>query len=140
MKEHQPIEVKLPRLWRMVGVLFAVILVVSHLAVLWLSIFPERPMSNEYLFGGLSGMVLVVPTCLFLLPCFIGQYPSWMVRLFGRQYLEQLVEQCRIHFGDNRIGRVELRSPLSWINDHRLVWLLIIGGGFILGLVKSLEG
>jgi hypothetical protein len=140
MEKDQRIEVRLSRLWQTVGALFAICLVVSHLAVLWLSIFPEQPMSHEYLLAGLSGMVLVVPTCLFLFPCFIGHYPSWVVRLFGRKFLEQLVEQCQIHLGDSRIGRGELRSPLSWLNDHRLVWLLIIGGGFVLGLVKSLKG
>jgi hypothetical protein len=139
MKKHQSIVVKIPRPWRIVGVLFAIFLVASHLAVLWLSIFPERPMSQDYLWGSLFGMLLVVPTCLFLLPCFIGQYPSWMVRLFGRPYLEQFVEQCRLHFGESRIDRGELRTPLSWFNDHRVVWLLIIGGCFILGLVKSLQ-
>ena len=138
MNKILPIKVEMPMRWRLAGCLFILVSAVSLFTIVCLLLIPDHPMARENWEMVFFGLVCLLPTSVFLLPCFIGHYPRWVVFIFGQPYLQQLVDQCRTNLSGLRVEKARLTSPMSWFNDQRVVWIAILGGLFLFGLLKTL--
>ena len=137
MQNVKPIKVKIPKLWRIAGQIFIVGGAIILFVVIALTIFPSNPLPLQDLWVALLGLVAISFTAIFLLPCFIQRYPSWVVKIFGREYLEEFISKAQAHLGENRIYSARWPSPFSWLKDQRIQWLIIICAAFCIGLYKA---
>lgn len=138
-KKSSAIEIAVPKPWKWVCLLFIATSFIVNAVVVYLTVFTTNPMSRDDLLVALFGLGITTLATLFAMPCFIGRYPSWFVSLVGRPYLEQFIQQCGQYLGKNRAVKGNLTDPSSWWADHRMVWIALILGFLVLGLIGGLR-
>lgn len=139
MKEVAAMPVNVPKPWRIAGrvvvVLFAVLC--GFFGYVWF-IADRTPPSSD-LPMTLFSLLNFLAGALLLIPCFVGYYPGWMVRIVGRERLQKMVDQCRDMYGPQRVSKATAKSPESWFTDMRVIGLLMVLGLCLAGLMLSIR-
>ena len=131
-----PIHVPVPTRWRLVGSTFTILCVIAVGGALHF-LFGSQYQDDFTKFICVVHILLTPLLIALLMPCFIQRYPAWIVRIFGREWLLRLIDDCRRHLGAQREIQAVTRHPSSWIRDQRWLWLLIVGAAIVLGVVNA---
>jgi hypothetical protein len=137
MKDHFPIEVIIPQPWRTIGRLFVFVAFLTVIGYFWrLFIYPEPP--DDEMAGVAYFSFFVTPFLFaYTMPLFLNRYPSWFVRLVGREYVNRLIADSKRHLGQNRKIKAQLLRPKNWFNDKIFFWLAMIIGAGLLGILRG---
>ena len=134
MKNDISIKVNVPQPWRLIGRIFIITAIIIGLIAIWFTFFSNETIEDMVLINTIVMIVAILYTFPFFLPVFIGRYPSWVVRLFGAKFLLKMIGDFETLLSDKRLNRATVANPYSWLSDHRVAWLLILGALVMLGI------
>ncbi|MFN5993233.1 MAG: hypothetical protein ACK45Y_03960, partial [Betaproteobacteria bacterium] len=78
-------------------------------------------------------------TKLFMIPpFFFVKDPSWMVRLIGERYFQNLLAAVQRLMREERLQTATLKSPFSWFDDGKVVLPLLLILAALLGVLAAL--
>jgi len=130
------IHVPVPTRWRIIGLVFTIVCLIALGGALHF-LFGSQYQDGFTKFICVLHILLTPVLIALVMPCFIQRYPAWVVRIFGREWLLRLIDECHRHLGAHREQQAVARDPGSWIRDQRWLWLLIVGAAIVLGVVNA---
>ena len=133
MKNIEPMYVSVPDSWKFFArccVIFSIFILLVQLA---LCIFPKEPIPSENISMSFLGLAAIGFLQLYMMPCWINRYPSWVVFLLGRNNLELFISKCHLYFGFD--GEVNFSQNFRNIYLFILALTLIFIGGFFANLL-----
>jgi hypothetical protein len=138
MSDFKPIPVKIPQPWLWLGRIFVFFCICGSGLLIWQLIFVAGPLGDVFLINSAINFFVTPIAIIFFIPFFIGHYPVWVVRLFGEKWLNKLINDCAQLIGAKRENKAFLFVPTSWFADQRLIWLTILIGAAVLGVLHAL--
>jgi hypothetical protein len=138
MNEIESINVKISFFWRVVGCtfIFATFVLMTVVAYIWL--IAERKPPIDSLPMTIFTQINLILCDFLLLPCIIGCYPRWIVKVVGEKKLLWWIDRCRSEFSAHLSMKINWRSPSDFFMNPRVMWWMIVFGAFVLGLLMSI--
>jgi hypothetical protein len=127
-----------PQPYRLIGQACLTVEMLTFFLIMPLDMF-RNPYNKDEIFLAAIGYVCVVFSMLFMIPpFFFGKYPSWMVRLIGERYINNLLADVQRLMGEERLQKATLKSPFSWFDDGKVVLPLLLILAALLGVLAAL--
>jgi hypothetical protein len=137
MKKDLSIKVIVPQPWRLIGRIVIVGCALVTCMAIWVTFFSNEVVEDIIVINTIAMIIFLIISFVFLIPVFIGRYPSWIVRIFGSEFLLRVISDCETLVSARRKNKATLANPYSWLSDHRVAWLLIFGALILLGIYNG---
>jgi hypothetical protein len=134
MQKYTAIVVTVPKPWLWIGRFFFGASLAVALGCAWVLFFAAEKPEDIFVYNAIVLFIFLPVVFVLFQPFFIRQYPPWAVGLLGEKFLHRLINDCRVLVSATRVSKAELTKPTSWLQDQRVIWLIIIGGAIILGI------
>lgn len=138
-KKPEPIYFQIPFKWKFTVYLFIGVISCAFFAQIVLAVFGDMPLKDLDLAILIFGLIFDVIFIVFCLPFFINRYPSWVVSLLGKEYIDRLAFKITNDFKKIPSKELKLSNIFNLSNNDLLVWIIIIILFFFLGLLSSLK-
>lgn len=138
MSEFKPIPINIPQPWLWIGRIFVFFAICGTGALIWQFIFVSEPLGEVFLINSAINFLATPVGIVLFIPFFTGNYPAWVVRIFGEKWLNKLINDCSQLIGAQRENKAFLFMPTSWFADQRLIWLIILIGAAVLGVLHAM--